>query len=135
MLFLTGLLFLGRFFWYYTVAEKAAHDGARFLATAGASEMKTYGGGSAAPIVEAAKSIVRAELADLPVTDAGAPSVSIHCYVTAWDECYGTAVPTKVLVRITMPMMDPFFDGFTAELSNGGLFYFTTQALTDYVGN
>jgi hypothetical protein len=135
MIFMTGLLFLGRFFWFYTVAEKAAHDAARFLATASAAEMKTFAGGGQPAIVEAAREIARTELSDLPMTEMGGAGITVLCYGSTWDLCYGTSVPSKILVRITVPVTDPFFDGFTGDLTNGGYFFFNTQALTDYVGN
>jgi Flp pilus assembly protein TadG len=111
---LAGVLFFGRYFWHYTVAEKAARDAARFLAAASPVEFKTTGPGATPPIVAAARSIAEAEVAELnpgsyPV------GVDVRCDGLA---CFAhRPVPQSVTVWVTMSMEDPFFSGFSRAFS------------------
>jgi hypothetical protein len=128
---LTVPLFFGRVFWHYTVAEKAAHDAARFLAAASAAEIATPGqAGGDAPLATAAKAIVQAEIAELH-PGPYAPSIEVLC---DGDECFGFEVPKTITVRVTLPLYDEFFEGFTDEFT-GGRILLKAVATTKYVGN
>jgi Flp pilus assembly protein TadG len=110
LLFLAATLFLTRYFWHYTVAQKAAHDAARYLATVSQKEMKTTGaGGTGAPAVQIAWAIARKELEELkPGPDA--PFVSVECRP---NPCSGFVVPSKVRVFVQMEVVDELFSPFT----------------------
>ena len=138
IMLLTVMLFAGRIFWHYTVAEKAAHDAARFLATASLKEMRTPGGGTEVPIVALAKRIVQEEIEEL--NPGGFVVPSILCYVGPaanpyWEECFGIDTPRKIRVRVTVAISDPILESATSWLNNGEPIVLRAVMATDYVGN
>lgn len=105
VLLVTTLIFFARFFWYYSVMQKSAHDAARFLSTASQVEMRTTG----APIALVARSIADAGTAVLvPAVDAMA--IDVQCN---FSTC-GFAVPTTVRVVIQTRMRDTIFGPLTS---------------------
>lgn len=136
LLLLSGLLFLGRILWMYTVAEKAAHDGAKFLATTTLREIKPSSSGAEIPVALVAQKIAMDEVAEL--NPGGGASATVLCYVgTAnpyWDRCYGFDVPRKVLVRVTISVSDPFLNAYTSLFTNGEPIILRAVMATDYVG-
>lgn len=107
---------LARIFWYYSVAEKAAHDGARFLSNAAQYEIVTPSGSGSdePPIVGLAEAIARAEMADIaPGLDWFA--VKATCDL---DECGGGApqvVRVSVQMRIRNDILGPMAYRFFGE--------------------
>jgi hypothetical protein len=116
LLFVSGVLFFGRVFWHYTVAEKAAYDAVRFLAAVPAGEFRIQGAGAEAPVSVAAKAIVAEELAELNQGGPYVPVVDVQC---DGRSCGGTSIPTKLTVLITLNIFDPFFDGITSQFTGG----------------
>lgn len=109
-------LFLGRVFWHYTVAQKAAHDAARFLATASQVEMRTLGsGGTEAAVAALARAIARAEAADLNPGLDSPVIVDVQCDL---GTC-GLGVPTTVRIWVRMQMKDDWFNGYTSTFTGG----------------
>lgn len=135
-LMLGAMLFFGRVMWHYTVAEKAAHDAARFLAAAPVTEMRASGGGEV-PVVAVARKIAEAEVAEL--NPGVGLSISILCYVgdTAlyWDPCSGLETPKKIMVRVTVSVSDPFFGLFITDITAGDPILLRAVMATDYVGS
>jgi hypothetical protein len=117
VLFLSGVLFFGRIFWHYTVAQKAVHDAVRFLATAPAAEFKIQGTGPTleAPVAAVARAIVAAEIAELDGGGSLQPVVAVQCDE---DTCAGL-VPEHIRVRVTLFLYDPFFEAFTSQFNEG----------------
>jgi hypothetical protein len=136
LIMLTGLLFFGRVFWHYTVAEKAAHDAARFLATTSFRDMKAANGGEV-PVAVVARKIALEETQEL--SPGGYVTATMLCYVgdpdPYWDLCYGFDVPKRVMARVTIQLTDPFFDAFTSEFTNGDPILLKAVMATDWVGN
>jgi hypothetical protein len=103
LILLTAPLYIGRVLWHYTVIQKAAHDGARYLATVPEAEMRST---ALAPGAAAfAENIVQAELADLN-TGSVPPAVGIRCNGIP---CTGINPWTTVAISIQTEMKDPFF--------------------------
>jgi Flp pilus assembly protein TadG len=136
LLLISGLLFFARVFWCYTVAQKAAHDGARFLAATTVREIAPSSAGPVVPVAVVAQKIAMDELAEL--NPGGGISATALCYVGSptpyWDLCYGYDVPKKVSVRVTVSVSDPFFDPFTELFTDGGPIILRAVMATDYVG-
>jgi hypothetical protein len=136
LILVSGMLFFGRVFWHYTVAEKAAHDAARFLATTSLRDMKAANGGEV-PMAVVAGKIAQEETKEL--SPGGYVFVTMSCYVgdpdPYWDRCYGVDVPKRVMARVTIQLTDPFLDAFTAEFTNGDPIVLRAVMATDWVGN
>lgn len=134
---ISGLLFFARVFWCYTVAQKAAHDAARFLATATLHEIRPASAGSDVPIALVAQQIALDEVADL--NPGGGIGIAALCYVgdsaPYWDHCFGFDIPKKVLVRVTISISDPFFDPLTSIFTNGEPIILRAVMAADYAGN
>jgi Flp pilus assembly protein TadG len=103
-------LFFARVFWFYSVGQKAAHDAARYLATATQAEMRTSGGGfNEANVAATARWIAQQELEGiLPLTDG--ILINIQCNTTV---C-GSAVPASVHVDIQMNLHDTLLGDMTS---------------------
>lgn len=106
LVFLAFPLFFARYFWHYTVAQKAAQDAARYLSTISVQEMKIGSLNQAALAI--ASEIATTELAELNPGMAP-PTVAFLC---GGYPCAGTGarpLPDTVLVRVTMDMFDNIF--------------------------
>lgn len=104
IILLSAPLYIGRVMWYYTAAQKAAHDAAQYLSTVPDAEMRSPGLISSSTAV--AGDLVAAELADLNGGGAYPPSVTIQCDGVS---CDGYVAPTVVRVHVRMRVQDPFF--------------------------
>jgi len=112
---LAAALFFGRFFWHYTVAEKAAHDAARFLASASPTEMKTQCPNPFfdACVVSAARALARAEISELNPGYAY-PQISIECDDELCLVGSKSPLPKVINVHINMTVEDPFLTPVTS---------------------
>lgn len=133
---MTSVLLLGRIFWTYTAAEKAAHDAARFLASVPVKDMRGTNG-EVVPVISVAKQIARDEMRD---TALGAvASTTILCYGGTpdpyWEECIGIDTPLKVRVRVTVTITDPLFTQLTWWFNGGEPIVLRAVMATDYVGS
>lgn len=118
-------LFYGRYFWYYSVAQKAAQDSARFMATARTTEVKSLALVTAMSNV--AREIATQEMADLRVGDSLV--LDVQCdHVT----CSGSAPPGKVRTYLIFSMRDDIFGA--VEAGDSG-FFINAEANYQYVGN
>jgi len=128
---LTVPVFFARAFWYYTVAQKAAHDAARFLSTATQAELRTVGAGNSdAPVAVLARAIVEEETAVLnPVMRVKV--VDVQCN---FNTC-GVSVPATVRVSIQMRMHDDLFAPFTSAFYGQDGLYLSADVTMRYAGN
>jgi Flp pilus assembly protein TadG len=108
-------LYFGRVFWHYTVAQKAAHDAARYLSTVPLADLKNPG--KIAHVMAVAQDIAEAEMAELN-PGPYRPNVGVLC---DGYPCAGVFAPTKVTVVIQMSMADPIFADITFSLLGGGV--------------
>jgi hypothetical protein len=133
---LAAPLFYGRVLWHYTVAEKAVHDAARFLAAAPPGEMKMAGLNGEVLAVTAARSLAEQEIAELN-TGGYAPTIGISC--DGLPFCApNKPLPQLVTVALTMTIEDPFFGGIIAEYFGQGnaiSIPLDPVATFNYVGN
>lgn len=130
ILFLAVPLFFAEIFWFYSVAQKAAHDATRFLATASRIEMTTQAAaGGDAPVAILAKSIADAEIAQTePMFDAW--SIVVQCDLS---QC-GWAVPQTVRVQVRLRISDRIFGAFTDDFTNGQGVNLTADTTMSYAG-
>jgi len=120
---ITGLIWFAQVFWYYSVMQKAAYDGARLLSTASPIEITTPGAGNTpAPIAQLVSAMV-AERTSLMNNIAEVKYIDVDC---DFKTC-GFTVPTTVRVAITMRMPFPI-----VEQSSMGL---TADVTMRYAGN
>jgi Flp pilus assembly protein TadG len=137
---LAGALFFGRFVWHYTVAEKAAHDAAKFVASASPTELKTQ-----CPtlyrdpcIVTAAMNLAYAEIAELNPGGDDLPQVRVYCDNGTCYTNKGTDPPKQISVGITMTVEDPILSLVTSLFTGGTgpvAIPINATARSYYVGN
>lgn len=102
-------LFFARVFWFYSVGQKAAHDAARYLATATQAEMRTAAGFNEANVAATARWIAQQELEEiLPFTES--ILIDIQCNT---GTC-GGAVPASVHVGIQIILHDTLLGDMTS---------------------
>lgn len=112
ILIVSGVLFLGRIFWIYTGAQKAAHDAVTFLAAVPGGEFRIQGPNREAPMAVVAQTIAFNETAELDLGDGSLPPVTVQC---DGKTCGGSAIPTRILVLVDLPISDPFFSELTGN--------------------
>jgi len=133
--FFTAPLFFAIYFWHYTVAQKAAQDGARYLSTVSEQEMRDPELALAA--ANTAREIIRGELADL-IPAQNSVAVVLHCGTAAngvMNLCTGVGdgpLPEFVNISVQFRLRDQFF-GFV----NTGRYGWNVSALAavPYVSN
>jgi hypothetical protein len=133
---LAAPLFYGRVLWHYTVAEKAVHDAARFLAAAPPGEMKMAGLNGEVLAVTAARALADQEVAELN-TGSYAPTVGISCDSTPFCPP-SKPLPQYITVTIALTVEDPFLGAIIAEYFGGGNtmgIHLEPTATFSYVGN
>lgn len=128
VLLLAFPLFLGRTFWHYTAAQKAAQDAARYLSSVTAQEMREPLLAQAAAGL--AGEIVRTELAELE-TGGLRPQVDIQCGGMRCQGVMSGPLPQTVSVLVTVQMRDHLLG---MELGRYGL-RLQARSVMRYVGN
>lgn len=123
-------MFLARVFWYYSVAEKAAHDGARFLSQATRLEIQASTGGVAPGIPALARAISDAELDGIRSAVSGA-SVDVQCDGIA---CDGLSIPQNVRVIVRVKVHDNIFGFITDEFFGPDGLLLTADVSMRYAG-
>lgn len=128
---LTVPVFFARVFWYYSVAQKAAHDAARFLSTASQAELRTPGAGNApSQVARIAWEIADTETAVLnSVMDP--KYIDVQCN---FGTC-GDGVPATVRVFIHMRMRDDMFAPYTSAFYGQDGLHLTADVTMRYAGN
>jgi hypothetical protein len=131
LLFLAVPFFLARLFWYYSVAEKAAHDSARFLSHATRMEIQGSTGGAEPGVAALARAIANAELDEVRPGLVGA-SPTVQCDGLS---CDGLSIPTMVRVVVRIRVRDDIF-GFATDpfFGEDGLLL-TADVTMRYAGN
>jgi len=117
---LVASLFFGRFVWHYSVAQKAAHDAARFVASSSPTEMKiqcTLLIYRDPCIVMAAMSLANAEMAELNPGGVDAPSIAVYCDEQKCATNKDTPLPRMISVDIKMTVEDPFLTALSSAFS------------------
>lgn len=128
---LTVPLLFGRVFLHYSMAQRAAHDAARLLATAPQRDILWYkldGGevGSAA----LARAIARHELSEA-LTGRARPSVDVFC---DGETCTGDVLPSKIQVIVKMSIVDMLFGGLTSTYTGDSGIQVRADVTMTYAG-
>jgi Flp pilus assembly protein TadG len=122
-------VFFARMFMHYSVAQKAAHDAAIYLANIPAVEMSNYE--RSLDATDVANALAREELGELR------PGGGTHALVAVLCDggpC-GTATPAVVSVEVRMRMYDDTLNFFTWEAIGGDGIELRAKASATYVGN
>jgi len=121
-------LVLGRLFWHYTVAQKAAQDAARYMSTISAQEMRESA--LVADAVSVARAIAAEELADVH-PGPKAPVVDVLCGNATCNGVGGQPLPGTVTVTVQIEFHDTshYFDFGRYGIS------FTAASEMRYAGN
>jgi Flp pilus assembly protein TadG len=131
ILFLAVPLFLARIFWYYSVAEKAAHDGARFLAQATRLEIQASTGGDEPGVSGLARAIANAELDGIRPALVGAAAAS-QC---DGIPCNGLSIPSMVRVVVQIRVHDGILGPITDQYFGQDGLLLTADVTMRYAGN
>lgn len=109
------IFFFGKFFWHYTVAQKAIHNATLYMATAPLDEVRS---GAAAKL---ANFIIESETADLdsktklaPVLQCGY-RVNSSSFYMGFRSCDQGGAPFAVQTNAFMTVPDPFYFGKTGS--------------------
>lgn len=129
--FMAAPLFLARVFWFYSVAEKAAHDAARFLSAASPLEMQDTSASPFSPVTLLATAIADAELAEI------APSLHLKVVSITCDGmyCAGQGVPQYVRASVQIRVHDDILGPITDPFFGAGGLQLTADVTMRYAGN
>jgi Flp pilus assembly protein TadG len=130
ILFVAAPLFLARLFWYYSVAEKAAHDGVRFLSQATRLEMQASTGGAEPGVSALARSIANTELDGIRPALVGA-STTVQCDNVS---CDGLSIPSTVRMVVRIRVHDDIFGAITDEYFGEDGLLLTADVTMRYAG-
>lgn len=111
---LAAPLLFGRVFLHHSMAQKAAHDAARFLAAAPQRDI-TWRRRDGAEVGAAAlaREIARSGLAEAN-TGFAIPSINVFC---DGEICDTASVPSRVQVIVKMDITDEIFGGLTGDIT------------------
>jgi Flp pilus assembly protein TadG len=122
-------LFLPFVCWHYSVAQKAAHDAARYLSSAPRAEMLSVTGGET-EAAKFAKSIAELEVAELKP---GPYPVYVEAQCNGVT-CLGFTAPTTVRVVVRVAVFDRFFPLLTNFLGTADGILLTADVSIPYAG-
>lgn len=134
---LAFILFFGRYFWYYTVAQKALHDATLSMASLPLADVRN-GGAKAL-----AQNIIDWELGDLDETTRSTVAASITCWyrfpanavnLTEFGCNNATLTPVDVRASLIMTVSDPFLAPFTGPVAGLDGLPIIAQVSMRYVG-
>lgn len=132
VMLMTFSFYFGRVYLHYSVAERAAHDAARYLATVSQADMLTPGtGGADAPAVAVAREIVQTETDWLRP---GPYPVEIYVDCDGFG-CTGHKLPKKVRVAVRMYLYDSLFSAFTSDFGGSSGLELISDVRIPYAGN
>lgn len=127
VLLMTGVLLGGRLFWHYTVAQKAAHDAARYMATVPINDIRSPTRAQYA--ADIAHEIAVQETSDLQLHNQPVTLVQCGDY-----ECKGGALlPNTVRVRVEMHVHDDIFNIQPRKGTDG--WFIWAEITMPYVGD
>lgn len=126
---LSAPLFLAYIFWHYSVAQKAAHDAARYLSSAPKAEMLAPTGSE----IEAAKFAKAIALLETAELRPGPFPIYVEAQCNGLT-CLGYTAPTTVRVAVRMQMFDQFFPALTGFLGTGDGILLTADVSMPYAG-
>lgn len=115
---LAFVLFFGRYFWYYSLAQKAVHDATLYLASAPLADLRSNGA------TTLAEGIIGRGLADMDDNTLSTKGVIAACFyripanspfLTLFP-CSTNAVPVEVRASISMTVSDPFLAPITGPV-------------------
>jgi len=133
---LAFILLFGRYFWYYTVAQKAAHDAAITLASSALVDIRSNA--ASALVAE----MIGDALGDLDAATAGTVGYTTECWyripanspnVMSFP-CSTNATPAMVRTSLSLTVSDPFLAPFTGPVLQTTGFTIATGATVRYVG-
>ena len=130
------VLLLGRYFWYYTVAQKAVHDAVLYMATASRADVKS----NAAPAL--ARRIIEGETADIDLTTSSSLGIDTLCYFrvpanspnVSQFPCTTAATLVEVRTSLSMVVTDPFLSPITRPFFGSDGIPIMTGVTMRYVG-
>ncbi|MGZ8320168.1 MAG: TadE/TadG family type IV pilus assembly protein, partial [Telluria sp.] len=122
-------LYYGRVFWHYTVAQKAAHDAARYLISAPLTQMRNPA--QVGNALAVANAIIDAELAELN-PGPYQPVVTIQCNGVT---CGGLIPPSTIRINIQIAMYDPLLSSMTERYVGAYGVLINADATMRYAGN
>ena len=130
------ILLFGRYFWYYTMAQKAVHDATLFMASAPLTDIRSN---AAKGLSE---KIMNWELSDMDDATLATVGPTTECwyrfpasapYLTPLS-CASTMVPVLVRTSVLMTVSDPFLPKMTEALLGGEGLPIIAQSTVRYVG-
>ncbi|HBZ05238.1 MULTISPECIES: TadE/TadG family type IV pilus assembly protein [Massilia] len=134
---LAFILFFGRYFWYYTVAQKAVHDASLAMATLPLAHIRAGGAEDLAERIigwetEDFDEMTRATLA--PAVDCWYRFPASATTLTRLSCNNATLTPVDVRASLVMTVSDPFLAPFTGPVAGLDGLPIITQVSMRYVG-
>ena len=121
-------LFFGRVYMHYSVAQKAAHNAATYLAKLPLIEMQDVAKSAAATTLT--QDLIDSTVDELQPGNQGVVVTQVQCD----DGPCGSGVPTTVTVHVRVRMYDEFFNYFTGPVVGDEGVHLKAKVTMKYVG-
>ena len=121
-------MFFGRVFLSYSVAQKAAHNTASYLAKLPLVEMQDVSKSMAATTLS--QDIINSTVGELRPGSEGVVVTQVQCD----DGPCGSGVPATVTVHVRVRMYDEFFSYFTGPVLGDNGIHLKAKVTMNYVG-
>lgn len=121
-------IFYARVYMYYSVAQKAAHNSAIYLAKLPLIEMQDIAKSSAATTLT--QEIVDSTIGELQAGEQGVILTQINC---DGGPC-GSGVPGNITVQVRVRMFDEYFDYFTGPFVGEDGVHVKAKVTMQYIG-
>lgn len=130
------ILFFGRYFWYYTAAQKAVHDATLYLASAPLADVRSN---NAATLGE---EIIMNELSDIDHNALSTKTLVVVCFYRipasstflSVFPCGINVTPVSVRASLSITVSDPFLAPFTGPIVGADGLVILAGATMRYVG-
>jgi hypothetical protein len=131
------VLLFGRYFWYYTIARKASHDGALVMATAPLPDIRSQAASGLAA------NVIRSETGDVDDATLATLATTTECWYripanAPFLSPFGcniiTSTPVFVRTTVALAVTDPFLAPLTRSILGDAPLAISAQASVRYVG-
>jgi Flp pilus assembly protein TadG len=131
------VLLFGRYFWYYTMAQKAAHDATLVMSTSPLGDIRSYAASTLA------NGVITSETDDIDQSTALTRVTTTECwyripanalFLQPFNCGITTATPVLVRTTVAMAVTDPLLGRLSESVLGGAALQITAQSSVRYVG-
>lgn len=134
---LAFIMLFGRYFWYYTMAQKAAHDATLIMATSPLADVRSFAASGLAA------SAINRGIADMDAKTRSTLGITTECwfrfpanapFLQPFACNFASVTPALVRTTVAVSVTDPFLAPIINQTLGDGILQIGTQSSVRYVG-